>query len=607
MTHYGTSVRIKGETDTEWLQVGAKIGQLVNEWSGRTDLVTYVGERAGEESGAPASFNPASAEINVNTRVAFGFVSPETVGDMNERKQQFEFPKATGAIFHEALHAKYSTWDLKEAARDLPANVLKALHLLEESRIESFGVRTVPSNKSFLRACALEIVLADIQEESFKSMTSTRQAAHTLGLTFARVDAGVLEVDDVRVVAEVVDSIIKPNTRIDLQKIWREFQKLRPEFDLSRMYELAYEWEKTVQEQAEENGEPEQGGEHGEAGEGGESVMSAIAEAFTEALVDAIREAAENAEIGAMSEAEEQQTQEEFRESVDAQKNVNEERRDHKDTASKVFSVGSVPSDTKSNSELVHTRPPTAEERIAAVKISQALEKAKYRDRVRIESASATPPGRLRTRTLVQGEAMRERNPMAEVEPFRRVQRKHTEDPNLTVGVMVDISGSMRTAMEPMASAAWILSEAGKRVQARTAMVYYGNDVFATLKAGQHLDKVNVYTASDSTEKFDKAFQALDGALDLLNGSGARLLVIVSDGQYTWEERPKAQMWLKRCAQAGVGVLWIGAGSAGGVAEDYCTEAGAKFVRMRESATDAAMSIGQTAATALTNAGAKRM
>lgn len=601
MTHYGTSVRIKSATDTEWLGVGAKIGELVNNWANRSDLVTYVGERAGEESGAPASFNPASAEINVNTRVAFGFVSPESVGNLNERKQQFEFPKATGAIFHEALHAKFSTWDLAKAAKELPANVCKALHLLEESRIESYGVRTMPANKSFLRACALEIVLADMNEESFSKMTTTRQAAHTLALTYARVDAGVLEVDDVKSVAPVIDPIIKADTRIDLQKIWREFQGLRAEFDEARMYELAHEWERVVSEQAEENGEDPEGESSGEGG-----ITIQISGEFAEAIKEALEEARDNAEVGAMTEGEQQQTQEEYRETADAKKSASEERKEHKDTASLVFSVGSTPNNSKSNSELRETRMPTTEERIAAVQIAQALEKAKYRDRVRIESASVTPPGRLRTRNLVQGEAIRERNPMAVVEPFRRVQRKHTEDPNLTVGVMVDISGSMRRAMEPMASAAWILSEAGKRIQAKTAMVYFGNDVFPTLRAGQHLDRVNVYTASDGTEKFDKGFKALDGALDLLNGSGARLLVIVSDGQYTWEERPLAQKWLNRCAQAGVGVLWIGAGSDGAMAEHYCQESGAQFVRMRESATDAAQAIGRTAATALTNASAMR-
>jgi len=81
--------------------------------------------------------------------------------------------------------------------------------------------------------------------------------------------------------------------------------------------------------------------------------------------------------------------------------------------------------------------------------------------------------------------------------------------------------------------------------------------VFATLKPGQHLSEVNTYTACDHTEKFDKAFRALDGGLNLLNGSGARLLVVVSDGQYTHDEQMKARKWVTQCADAGVAILWL--------------------------------------------------
>jgi hypothetical protein len=88
-------------------------------------------------------------------------------------------------------------------------------------------------------------------------------------------------------------------------------------------------------------------------------------------------------------------------------------------------------------------------------------------------------------------------------------------------------------------------------------MVYYGSDVFATLKPNQRLPEVNVYSATDGTEKFDKAFKALNGKLDLLHGDGARMLVIASDGQYTGEERAKARDWLKRASDSGVAVLLL--------------------------------------------------
>jgi hypothetical protein len=607
MSHFGQETKISRTTPTEWLAVGAKIGELVNDWALRSDLVAYVGERAAVDFGAPALFDPTSAEIEVNTSVAFGFVDPEDVGDMTERRQQFEFPKASGAILHEALHARFSTWDMREAMRQLSKNEYKALHLLEESRIEALGVRAFPNNRSFLRSCALEIVLGDMSSESLSKLTQVRQVAQLLGLTYARVSAGVLTTNDVAPLREIVEATI-PAKKLDaLRGIWLEFQGLDARVSEPRMLELAREWERVISETSEEAGEPQQGDDSVQAGEGdGSGSSSEALREIAEAIRDALAEAQENAELGAMEDVEEQQTKEEYQETVAKQQDTASEIRDHKNIASKVFSNGSGDDTGKTHSRVIDTRPATAEERVSAVRIGQALEKAKYRDRVRIEAHSATPPGRLRTRALVQANAYRERGVLAQTEPWNRVQRKHTEDPNLTIGVMVDISGSMRKAMEPMASAAWILSEATKRVQGKVAMVYYGEDVFATLKAGQHLDKVTVYSAQDGTEKFDKAFQALNGSLNLLNGSGARLLVIVSDGHYTQDEEAKAKKWMARCDREGVAVLWLGAGSYGSYGEGYTTAPSASYVRLGEDVTSASDAIGKSAQEALNRASERR-
>jgi hypothetical protein len=124
-----------------------------------------------------------------------------------------------------------------------------------------------------------------------------------------------------------------------------------------------------------------------------------------------------------------------------------------------------------------------------------------------------------------------------------------------------------------MATTAWVLAEAGRRIQAKTAMVYYGNDVFPTLKVGQKLDEVRVFTAPDGTEKFGMGFSALDGALDLFYGRGARMLVVVSDGCYTQEETDNAKQIIRECEKNGVAVLWIsteslhGAYNAKGICE----------------------------------------
>jgi hypothetical protein len=118
------------------------------------------------------------------------------------------------------------------------------------------------------------------------------------------------------------------------------------------------------------------------------------------------------------------------------------------------------------------------------------------------------------------------------------------------------------------------------------------------------MTEVKTYSAPDGTELFDKAFKALDGSLNLLYGSGARLLVIVSDGLYTTAESAKAKRWMQRCAEEGVAVVWLPFDhglSASALAGAYGTVLAGSF-----SPTEAATKIGQACADALTKVG-KRM
>jgi hypothetical protein len=440
----------------------------------------------------------------------------------------------------------------------------------------------------------MKISIGDIDELPPAALSSVRGIAKLLLLTYARVTAGVLTADDIKPLKDIFDMIAPEGLIDELRPLWADFQLRTPERHLSEMYKIAQEWETILAKYSTEAGEDDTESESGEgSGELARQIM------------EALDEVAENAEFGAVGEAMEQQANEASDESMRASKSKAEKRKESRDVAKKVFSHASGPTGVSgTNSRLVDVRVPTGAERASAVRIAQALERARYRDRERRQSASATPPGRLRTRSVVQGMAMRAQGMMDSTSPWNRIQRKQVDDPTLTIGVMVDISGSMHSAMEPMASAAWVLSEATRRVQGNTAMVYYGSDVFPTLKPGQHLDQVTTYSASDSTEEFGKAFQALDGLLELLNGSGARLLVIVSDGQYRQDQRREARRVIERCDASGVGVLWIGAGDYGSrFAQEYCTTPSSSFVRMSESITDVADSVGEQAAKALTSAG----
>jgi len=621
MAHIKYSSTRAEATPHEWLRTGAQLGDLVNTWAGRSDLVAYVGPGAGGP--APACYSPKLAEVEVNVDIAFGNISPELIGDLRERDVQFEWPRAAGAIFHEALHARYSRWNLDTAIAELPGKVFQALTLLEESRIEAWGVREVPSNRAFLRACALDIVLADIRENT-DAQLDVWNAAHLAGLLHARIDAGVLEHEDVEEVVRVVDDFLGAELVANLRELWRTYQSHANHYNVESMYGLAYRWVELLQERAKETGESgtpggskaDENGEPGESGEAGGSSGSGTDESgegegtgsgiSMEDVLDALEDMREMVAIMSAEDIADQQTAEEWEREVKDRGTAAREMKEHQDTAARTFAKGTGPSaSTTSKSRLAATRAPSGPERAAAVKVAQMLEKAKYRERDEVEIHSVLPPGRLRTRAMVQGAALKSKGIRAEVEPWRRTARKHTDDPTLNIGVMVDISGSMGSAMEPMAVTAWVMSEAARRIQARAAMVYYGSGVFPTLKPGQHLSEVHVYTAPDGTERFDEAFKVLDGGLNLLHGTGARLLVIVSDGCYTPQETRNASKWMKRLDAAGVAVLWLPFDSDY-YAKEIIGTASAAIIPGYLDPAKAATEIGTAAARQLTNAGTRR-
>jgi hypothetical protein len=604
MVHIKHSATRAERTQPEWLPVGAQIGSLVNTWAGRSDIVAYVGPGAGGPT--PACFNPPLAEVEVNVNVAFGEGTlPDTIGDLRERDTLFDWPKAAGAIFHEALHARYSRFNLEKASELLSRHEYNALMSLEESRIEYHGVENFPNNRVFLRACALEIVLHDINASADEHLAhGVRAVAGLAALTCARADAGSLDHGDVAEIKTIVLEFLGEEVYAALRSIWLRFQAHDRHTDPTALYELAREWEKLLADLATERGEPETP----TPGGAGSDILILVDGIINE-IKEALEEAAGDVAIASNDEVQDQEQKEEWKQVVDMRSQASKQQKEHKQVANDVFGkTTSEMGETRgSRSRLDQIREPLPTERAAAVKIASMLERAKYREREENEISSILPPGRLRTRAMVQEAAYRAQGSMQHAEPWKRTVRKHTDDPTLKIGVMVDISGSMASAMQPMAVTAWAMSEAGRRVQAKTAMVYYGEDVFPTLKPGQHLDKVNVYTAPDGTEKFDKAFKGLDGALNLLYGTGARLLVVVSDGCYTDTETERARFWVRECDKAGVAVLWLPFDKYGrsGYADRITGGTSTVVLSNVNDPAEAALTIGKAAADALGKIGRK--
>lgn len=543
MAHIKLGEHRTGDTPREWLKVGRDIANFTNKNALRDDIVAYVGGGAGGV--APACFNPQIAEVEVNVEVAFGKgANPDLIGDINTRATQYEYPVATGAILHEAYHARFSQWSMPKAFEELERDEYEALMLLEEGRIEAQGLRVNPKARPFLRACAISIVIGDAKE-GLETQQPTQAITNLIGLVNARVVAGILDKHEVKELMDWIEAQIGRDVVSSLVEIARMAQAHDKHKDATELYPLAKEWARIVRELAKERGDDK-------APEGAKLPAEVM-----EAIEDMLSEIGENVELNNFGELADQEQQEDWKEEAKAKASTAKERAENREVASQIFDKGTGPGESATGSRLKETRDPNPEERAAAVIIGNALAKAKYRERDEAVVDSATPPGRLRTRAILQNKALRERKVFATENPFRKTVRKHTDEPTLKVGVMVDISGSMGDAMNPMATTAWVMAEATNRIQGKCAMVYYGSDVFATLKAGQRLPQVNVYSAPDGTEKFNKAFKAIDGALDLLHGNGAKLLVIVSDGQYTHDETRLAKEAIQKCKASGVAVLWL--------------------------------------------------
>jgi hypothetical protein len=543
MSHYSKS-RLSTRTSSTppaWLKTCSQIGQLVNTWSGRNDLAVYAGEDA-VQGIAIAAFYMNEAEIEINLPNAFGkATTPSMVGDITLRANQFDWAEPVGVIYHEALHAKYSEWN-KALLHETDEKTFRTFQLLDESRIERKGVVQMPENALFLRASAMNLALNELNDETVAMMSDIRACASASALALARVDAGVLKLSDVQATYDKVVEVIGQDLFNKLRAIWVEFQSLSTS-QTDTGIELAKKWNDLLKEADPEGEQPQEGGSTGSD--------------FLDELLEAMEgDAGETAMSNSMDMAD-QQTKEDWKEEVKQRNSQSKRQNETKKDATEVFSKATGSMGSSSRSSLTEQRNPTGKERSAAVQIAKMLEKAKYRERSETVLKSHEPKGRLKARVLVQNSALKDKGSMNTNPAWRHKTRKHNDDPTLRMGIMVDISGSMSSAMEAMATTAWVLGEAGRRVQAKTAMVYYGSDVFATLKVGQKLDKVSVYSAPDGTEKFGKAFSALDGSLDLVYGDGVRMLVVVSDGHYTSEETNKAKETARLCRENGVAVLWI--------------------------------------------------
>lgn len=515
--------------NAEWVPVAASLAKLCNAWAMRRDLIVYLG-RDGGQGKASAFYDPERAQIEVNSRDAFGDTEASGIGDLTDRMELSKFPVAGGLSLHEAMHARYSTSDLAEVHGRMRPSAFTLLQELEELRVEGRGVIAYPRDAGYLRASTKTLLM----EEGPESWSNRGTAVLLVG----REHVGVLDREDVLPLESYLFGQDGWSVSVlnQMRDIITEFVMLDDSgSEFERQIELANTLDEILPKDPMDLDELL-----------GQMIAAALSAAERGAYRD-VYEAAEEATAEADREA---------REVAEAVSKQNEK------TADQVFrtdkgSTAPVPL------ELRDARQPNSRERGAAVRLSRDLEKARYRDREVVDFDSQIPPGRLDGAEAMRLSAARwAGGDTSRYQPFKRRERFEVDEAKLTVGIMCDTSGSMMRVQPGIGIATYVISEAVYRIEnATAAQVYFGEAVRPGLRKGERLREVRTWKGGGAYEEFDRGFRALDGELDLLNGTGARLLFVASDGEYKDTGRRNqvelSNQWIKACTDNGVAVIWL--------------------------------------------------
>ena len=573
---YGSGVKSFAESDADLYPVAAQVGTLVNGRASRTDITAVVAATAGH--GAPACFIPALAEIHLNTETID--IGAHDKVDFTDALWGLTHAPAVGALCHEASHAEHSLFDPAELMTEYGATrkMVDVITTLEEPRVEGLARSKRPSDRTFLRGCAMDIVARD-----FTISDSRYGASVAAGLLLARVDAGILTKAEVKDFRDKIEGVLGTDVLAALEPLWVRFLALDDD-DYPGMVDVAREWLEALGEDPEDTedmagasmivvmmpgdpGDGEPGGGKGEgegegSGEsddgeskGGEGEGEGEGSGFGEAIMGKVREVDTKID-GETTEkrGDERDKRKRDEKEADAARGKEAER-PHREA----FHAGGLDGYSPDGfAHMTSKRPPTADERRAAKSLASTLERIDFRDKAVAKVTSAVPPGRLRGSAAVQDAALRSMGRDSEAAPWAAKKRVKVDSTPLTIGFAVDISGSMSSAMQPLASTQWVVSTAGAHIDAKVASVHFGNRVHGVTPAGVRERDVRVFYPGDGTEAWKAAALALDKELNLLDGRGARLLIVASDGHFVNpRDAHYAETFMPLAKRKGVAVIFL--------------------------------------------------
>lgn len=565
--------RKKNATQTEWIEVVRQGQDLIKDRSGIETIFLRMNNEV-----ETAHYQYRTETIEMSPKYSFGeHTTPDAVAkigfDTEEAKEQW--PAAVGVLMHETFHARFGAESQIRAQRKLEETDRFAgtlLELLEESRIERKGAEMFPKDRPFLRASSIKLVLSSHErEQAEKEGKQQMQPVLLYTLIGPRVNGGILKKKDAAPVLNAMKDVLSDEHKGYIDEAGEEFFKLGHEDreavriakDLADKLRSEDPFEKSDQEQ-----------------KAMQEAMKNIMEILKQMGNRTESEVQKEARPGGQGEPKETPQQQQKRHKKEAQE------------SQQFFGAGNVRGRTNSRKE--KSRNPTAAERRAANEIARILKRARYKDRKKSVVHTELPPGRLNTSAAMQKKA----NPGMRVDRWSEVRRTHVEQPRLHLGLLADVSGSMDRAMEPMGAASWIFSNVIKEVEGEAATVYYGQGTIPVMKPGEVQRQVDIWEANDGGHVIGDAFKMLNGALRISEGTGARLLVVISDAHYQSRETNEAEEAIKACLTTGAGVVWMDL-SDSSAAKSLCERTGARYIGLSGPITEAAKIIGEECKAAL--------
>lgn len=575
-------------------RITTRLNTALGRFADRSDLMMSCLWRLPQHGEGLVWYSPEDKRVVVNATVALQGGLPESVNPLTWRGRR-KNPGLVGLVVHGAAHSRCaaegaSIAEQRHALLATEPATSAAMGVLHEARVEWQQVQQRPADRHYLRAQSILVDLSAFQAPPHGLPASDERwhAAATVTTAFGRADAGILTPYD-------LDHLLSPSRSTfgaEATRLAREAQleAMRlPDTDITQLVECARRLVASLElaptpppllaARTSTCANPDEGLiplDHSQQEDRPDTEWAYEAEPTSPHSVEAPeedprKEAVVLSDIGAalqhmaaeihveledeetvLSEADEASQAASVRSKQRAQevKQHNRERQ----VAATVFDP-----DTQRAPMRRECRAPTNQERRLVRQVAKALREARFRDRSSVKFASQLPPGRLDGRDAMLGAAQRSMGSIVTARPFHGVRHRRSPEPPVTLGVLADFSASMGWASGAMASVSWMLAHALSSVGGTYASALFAESVVPLVRPGELPHRVQQYAATGGWEDFGRAWAAINGALNLTSGKGARVLVVLSDGFFTKPRAQRAQQdALSQLNRCGARVLWVG-------------------------------------------------